>query len=49
MGARDLVDILDPLVVTGNVVCGETEKLDTSLLELFMTLGQATELGSTDG
>lgn len=49
VGPRDFIHVLDPLVVTGNIVCRKTKELDTPLLEFVVTLGETTKFGRTDG
>lgn len=48
LGAGDLVDILDPATVGLNGVGRETDELDTALGELWLELGESTELGGAD-
>lgn len=48
LGARDLIDILDPLIVLVNRVCGEADQLDIALLELWLKLGEGAELRGAD-
>lgn len=46
--AGDLVNILDPAVVTLSVVGTETNELSVACGELRLELGESTELSSTD-
>lgn len=49
LGARDLIDVLDPAVVGLDVVGAQTDELDTASSELGLELGEGTELGGADG
>lgn len=49
VGAGNLVNVLDPLLVGVDVVGTQTDELDTTSSELRLELGEGTELGGTDG
>ena len=49
VGARDLVNVLDPATVAVDGVGRETDELDTTLGELGLELSEGTELGGADG
>jgi hypothetical protein len=48
-GLGDLVDVLDPLVVRLNRVCGESDHLDIAFGKLGLKLGEGTELSRAHG
>ena len=43
------VNVLDPFMVLLEAISGDTNDLDVSLLEVFSTSGDLTELSSADG
>jgi len=49
LGARDLIDILDPSSVRLDGVGGQTDQLDATLGELRLKLCESAELGGADG
>jgi hypothetical protein len=48
LGARDLIDILDPATVALNSVCAQADKLGVPLGELRLKLSESAELGGAD-
>lgn len=48
-GPRDLIDVLDPLVVASHIVRAQTQELDPSSSKLFVSLGETAEFGGADG
>jgi len=48
LGLGDLIDILNPSSVRVNSVGGETDQLNTTLGELWLELGESSELGGAD-
>ena len=49
LGARDLINVLDPAVVRLNAVGAQADELDTTGSELGLELGESTELGGANG
>lgn len=43
-----LIDVLDPLAVALQFICGEADNLDTALLELLLLAGNLTKLSRAD-
>lgn len=49
LGARDLINVLDPSCVRRDGVGGQADQLNAALGELGLELGEGAELGGADG
>jgi hypothetical protein len=48
VAAADLVDILDPVTMAVDCVCGETDQLDPSSCKFWLELCESAQLGRAD-